>query len=113
MMRFSPASMVSAEKGSSLYSLMYSLYLEAVSPVWLGTYNVMQPHGIVFLEMLPSLVMRSSYPVGEASMLVITKSRMAVYFFQLAFQKLKRQLKGKVCGMMAALTLNAIGQCWV
>ena len=40
-MRFSPALMVSEEKWSSLYSLMQSLYLEAVLLVRLGTCDVL------------------------------------------------------------------------
>ena len=44
-------------------------------------------------------------------MLVITESRSTVYFFQLAFWKLKRRWKGIVCGLMAVLTSNVIGRC--
>ena len=46
-------------------------------------------------------------------MLLMRESRSAVYFFQLAFQNLKRRQKGTVCRLMAALTSSEIRQCWV
>ena len=41
-----------------------------MSPLRIGTYVLQQP-GIVFLEFQPGIVIKSAYPVGEASMLVI------------------------------------------
>ena len=68
-------------------------------------YSVRHPLGMCLLD--DSLLNTCSWLES------ISLSSSAKYPFQSAFMKLKRCLKGIVCGNITGLALTQIGRCWV
>ena len=108
-----PDYMVPSSKGMLEYLHLYASYRLFDSSVRLGTYSVRHPLGMCLLDATRTLSTKHLYLAGIGSTSSISLPSYAVYPFQSAFIKLKRRLKGIVCGTMTRWALTQIGRCWV
>ena len=108
-----PDSMVPSSKGLLEYLSLYASYRLFDSSVRPVMYSVPHPLGMCLLDATRTLSTTHLYLAGIGSASSISLLSSAEYPFQSAFIKLKRRLKGIVCGTMTGWALTHIGRCWV
>ena len=105
--------MVQSSKGLLEYLHLYASYRLFDSSVRPGTYSVRHPLSMCLPDATHTLSTKHLYLAGIGSTSSISLSSSAEYPFQSGYMKLKRRLKGIVCGTMTGWALTQLGRCWV